>query len=61
MDGIGLYWLDRICHSANLWLAMSSNASDSADPMAHRAVFLSYAREDTAAAQRLAEDRKSVV
>lgn len=38
---------------------MSSIAPDSIDGVAHRAVFLSYAREDTAAAQRIADALRS--
>ncbi len=38
---------------------MSSASPDSTDAPAHRAVFLSYAREDTAAAQRIADALRS--
>src|SRR5271170_1687656 len=38
---------------------MSSTAPDSGDALSHRAVFLSYAREDSASAQRIADALRS--
>ena len=57
--GPEVYWLDWPGPRRILRPVMSSGNASPEDATAHRAVFLSYAREDTPAAQRIADALRS--
>jgi len=54
-----IYVLARPPSCVSFWPAMPSPSPESGEALANRAVFLSYAREDTAAAQRIADALRS--
>ena len=54
-----IYWLAWRMSRATIHLPMSSPEMNTVEMQALRAVFLSYAREDTASAQRIADALRS--